>query len=588
MVNYKQLAFFAALLIFILAKLYVVSAQTLSVFGSDIDDRLFVDLAKSIAEGNWLGEYNNRTLIKGPFYPLWIALNYKLGIPLLLSEHLLYIFACLIFIYSINTVIKSRSCLLIIFVIILFNPMTYTNGVMTMVLRSGIYPSLAILVVSVSINLLLKNENSLKSKFGWSICLGLFLSAFWLSREESIWITPFVVIITVFGFAKIIKLSYSTSVNKYELLVWIMPFFTLFLSIGTIVILNKCYYNKAISIEVKSSAFESAYGALLRVKQKHWKPAVPVSREVREEIYSVSSAFSELRPFLEGQIGKRVPDIYSLKQTYEKGMLEPTLTKNISNLLKNDKSGIWRNIWNKAHADDGWEIYGISFIWALRDAVAAAGYYNKCHAAERFYLRLSDEINRACEDGRLDCLSSRSTLRPPWRSEYLMPLIKTILYSFLYVARFSEFNPESGYSSADPKLIDLFSKITHEDTSPPYSQFTSETNNSVNTKTIVLRKIGHVYQIVTPYIVMIMVALHLFTTIECFVKIYLSEYWVIATSIAISIMVLLLGLSYIHVSSFPAVEVMYFAPIYPLMLIYFIFVSLGLVRPSSVKGKTRN
>jgi hypothetical protein len=57
------------------------------------DAYLFVWQAAHIIEGLWLGEYNYLTLIKGPFLSIWMALMFYLGIPFLLSQHLLYV-AC--------------------------------------------------------------------------------------------------------------------------------------------------------------------------------------------------------------------------------------------------------------------------------------------------------------------------------------------------------------------------------------------------------------------------------------------------------------------------------------------------------------
>ncbi len=43
------------------------------------DDLLFIRLAQNLAQGQWLGPYDNLTLSKGPFYPLWIAVRIQVG-----------------------------------------------------------------------------------------------------------------------------------------------------------------------------------------------------------------------------------------------------------------------------------------------------------------------------------------------------------------------------------------------------------------------------------------------------------------------------------------------------------------------------
>ena len=58
------------------------------------DDALFWDHAQQIIKGNWLGSYNNLTLAKGVGFPLFLAMNAVLGIPVTLLLALFYLFAC--------------------------------------------------------------------------------------------------------------------------------------------------------------------------------------------------------------------------------------------------------------------------------------------------------------------------------------------------------------------------------------------------------------------------------------------------------------------------------------------------------------
>jgi hypothetical protein len=55
------------------------------------DDLLFLRLARSILDGEWLGPYEQLTLVKGPFLPLFLAASAKLGLPFLLSQEVLYL-----------------------------------------------------------------------------------------------------------------------------------------------------------------------------------------------------------------------------------------------------------------------------------------------------------------------------------------------------------------------------------------------------------------------------------------------------------------------------------------------------------------
>ncbi|NQT56528.1 MAG: hypothetical protein HQ551_09900 [Desulfobacteraceae bacterium] len=562
--------FFSLILALILCKLYLVEAQDLCVFNSSLDDRLFVELAKNIAEGRWLGVYDNRTLIKGPVYPLWIALIYKSGLPLLFSEHLLYIIACLFFISAIGPMVKRATHLLIVFCFLLFNPMTYTDWNMNMAFRAGINPALTLLVISITLKILIKKGSSVTQRFLWSITLGFFLSAFWLTREESIWILPFFAGILTFDGFQIFKNRHFFSV-KLEAALWFTPFLVLFLAIMTVSMVNKIYYDNFTSVEIKTQPFRSAYGALLRVRQKPFKLAVPVSKETRQEIYAVSDAFLQLKPFLEGQIGKKfIGDLYKLKQLYEKGLVNERVSRMIHRLLEQDKSGIWRQIWQQSNPDN-WDILGISFIWVFRDAIAAAGYHDDWATARNFYTRLAAQINVACEEGHLDCLSERSTLVPPWRNDYMLPLFKIFLYECYATAAFSNFDPWSRHCSDDPVALALFREVTGE---TPVRQAAGNIPQR-NFRIRILERIGWVYQQIFPGMAGVMVLLYLFSTFKNMKNRCFCPFWCIATSIGMSLLMLMLGLSYIHITSVSTIETRYLAPAYPLVFIFCIFSWLG-------------
>ncbi len=75
-----------------LVKLWLVDAQDLTFQGvNKYDDMLFIELATNIKDTGWLGPYTYRTLAKGPFYPIFLAVNSSLGLPLLLSQNLLHL-----------------------------------------------------------------------------------------------------------------------------------------------------------------------------------------------------------------------------------------------------------------------------------------------------------------------------------------------------------------------------------------------------------------------------------------------------------------------------------------------------------------
>lgn len=441
----------------VLFKLWLVEAQHLTAIGNALyDDRLFVDIATSLTAGNWLGTYNCAILAKGPVYPIWIAMVSFTGIPLLLAQHLFYIAACSLAVFAVGPLVNGRAGRATLFMVLLFNPMSFEHGLMTQVIREGIYPALTLFVFACASGLLLKFRTNAFASAVWSMGLGLSLSALWLTREEGPWIVPAVLLILVA--ALVSALSKRPRMWRRTFLL-VLPALVLPLSLLTVASLNRSRYGIFTVNEMTSGTFRKAYGALLRVKHKDWKPVVPVPEDVRKQLYAVSPAFAELKPYLEGETGKRWKEFDNLRKA---ALRDPDIAASVKKYLDRDASGIWR----KAFYDDTGTIPGGWFVWALREAVARAGYYKSGETSSRYYRRLALEVNTACKEGRLQCGPERSSLMPPWHSEYDVPFLKTLASGAVQLASFDGFDANPDYSYGDPASLKLFRDITHEKLAP--------------------------------------------------------------------------------------------------------------------------
>jgi hypothetical protein len=535
---------------FIIIKIWLVSSQNLTALGHAAhDDLLFLNIAKELINSNWLGPYNNLTLAKGPFYPIWIATVYKSGIPLLLSQHILYAIACITFIIAIKPLLRSKLLILFIFFLLLFNPMSFTSGVMTQVLREGIYPALTIFVISFAVGLLIRSFFGLSTIF-WAVGLGFALSAFWITCEEAIWVIPSILLLLIFTAIQIWRQ------NPKRIILLILPFIIFFATTGGVAFINKIHYGIFTISELKSSGFLSAYGALLRVKHNNWEPTIPVPKDVRESIYKVSPSFSELKPFLEGDIGGKWDVIKVIRNMMSK---DPIFAQKVNRYLEDDRSGIWKKVIEDNNNND---IHGGWFLWALRDAAAASGYYTDAKKAEDYYIRLAGEINTACSKGALLCGQKRTTLMPPWHSEYINPLIKTFAWSIIFFTSFEGFDPNPDQSIGKEDSLKLFRKLTRE---------RLETNSLTKRdilKLEILKSIGYIYKIIIPILILLTSIACIIITIQMFNKRSIFIYWVVIVSLVVAIVVRLFIFSMIHISSFPAILPYYLAPCYPLLLMF--------------------
>jgi len=490
-----------------LVKLWLVAGQSFYAIYVLDDDTLFLNNANFLLKGDWLGPYTHWTLAKGPFYPLWIAASLASDIPLFLTHHVLYIAACSLFVLSIRPVVQKPIMLFILFTVLLFNPMSYADPVGTRVLREGIYPALTVMVFSGAIGLMIRCHRSLRNLLLWSIGLGLTFSAFWLTREEGIWmILP---VLTILCLAAVRIYGAKPVARIRRLILCILPFLILSAAILTVAAINKSYYGIFSTNEFKAPYFLDAYGALTRVKHANWNPKIPVPKEARERIYDAVPSFAELKGYLDGPLGK--------------GWIKDSCL-NLS--ICDDIAGGW-------------------FAWAFRYAVADAGYYRSGESTRAYYERLASEINAACEEKRFDCGPARSTLASPWHAEYARPLFTTIVDSAVYLAAFKGANASSGESPKLSQMADL--RIT------------------------VLDGIGGGYRFLMPLLVIPALMAYILRTIHVLRKRELTDLYVASSAIITAIVVRLFIISLIEISSFPAVNTIYLSPAHPLLLVFVIF-----------------
>ncbi len=456
-------AFWLTCLLLFCLKLWLTRAYHVMVTVTPHDDLLFIRHAHAILSGEWLGDYNQLTLIKEPFYPIFIALSNWLALPLLASQQLLQALSCCVVILAIRPIVRNRYLLLAAFAILLCNPGSFSYPAVGRIFQLAIYPPLATMVLGCLIGMAIRSTESFRQVLPWSIGLGVALSLFWITRDESIFIAPSIAVVLLFA------LVTAAMAGKKQfgriLLLCLLPF--VFLQ-GTILVLqqvNMMKYGVPDVIELTSDEFKSAYGGLLRIKSAEERQFFPVVRDARQKAYAVSPAFREVEKHLEGRIGEG---------------------------------------WQSLSGNN--DIPAAFFIWAFRDAVAAAGYHTSGVAALQFYRQMGAEIDAACDAGQLDCRQRFTSLVPTWHMEFNKLILPTMYSVLKKTVVFEGFNASAApfRSTAPSEIIDLFSVVTGETILqaknvplPDSARFLTHLNKE---KTRILGQIGWVYQLLVPYL----------------------------------------------------------------------------------------
>lgn len=443
------------MLVSVALKFWLVAAQPVVAHANaSFDDRLYLALAEQILKGHWLGPYSQFTLMKGPMYSLFIAGAYVVHLPLPLAQHILYLLGCTFLVLALRPYFTASWHGAVLFTLLWWQPMSYVE---LDVLRQNIYTPLTLLVFAGLIALRTRERSPVYQRLLWGILLGVSAGAFYLTREEGIWIVPAVALLVAWALVRAIRIRREFLRTLGQVTVATALAAGIVLSVCA---LNNHYYGWFGTVEFRSHEFRSAYGALQRPIASQELPYVPVNREVRLRLYEVSPSFKELQSCLEGSVG-----------------LE------------------WANYSDYLTGRPGEELQigGGSFLWALRDCVASSGHAGSARDALEFYRAIGDEINGACDGGRAGpCRSRRDTMMPRFRSgqiDRLMRVLPGYAADFFLFRGFTAYPTES-WGSAD--LLTLFQDLTRWKLAPSNEapEFTSATSQIDNLRLNALEFIG--------------------------------------------------------------------------------------------------
>jgi hypothetical protein len=372
---------------------------TYAISEASYDDQLFIRTAHYLAAGQWLGPYDSLTLAKGMFYPLFIALAFWASIPLKIAEHCVYLAACALTARVVRKQSGNDSLSLVLFVLLSFNPV-FWNIHLARVIREGLYISLSLFVVVLIVMIAFpaspQESRSSRRLVLLGLGLGLMAVAFWLTREEGMWLLPAAAAVLIIALLDRLLPSWRLASGRQsvprgsaQVKAVALP-----LSLALVIFvagdwlvagLNFRHYGIFETNELKSKSFRHAYGALSRIQHDEWHRYIPFPKDARLRAYAVSPAARELANSLEGATGN----------LWLQGSCKLLNTKPCDEV------------------QSAWE------IWEFRNAVADAGHYHSGKDAKKFYDTLAEQIDSACDHRTIRCLPRRASLAPPFRWEYL-------------------------------------------------------------------------------------------------------------------------------------------------------------------------
>lgn len=296
----KKINFFIVFIIIAsVLRIILTSEIPIYIHNSTHDDLLVIQRAMSICDGKWLGDYTNLTLVKGIGFELFLVFFNLLRISYVNAQSIMYILANLYFIYSIRNIIKSKIYLGIIYVLMLFNPISLSYSTFQRVYRYNLIPFQVIFIMS-SYYILYENLTKKQGRIWPHVLIAtLFLTWFRLTIESYIWIMPFVIVVTILLIINIIKNKRKIISN---IIAVIIPLVFMIVIITYIKLINQATYGVFAYNELYDTNFSNALKAIYSVDVHDNIEYVSVSQKKLEKLYEISPSLNSIKENLDDAV----------------------------------------------------------------------------------------------------------------------------------------------------------------------------------------------------------------------------------------------------------------------------------------------
>ena len=336
----------AIILISSIRFLFTYKLPTFYLLNMKYDDYLMISYVKKLKAHMYLGTYHPQTLIKGPLFAFLLFMLNLYEINFACGLTLIYILSALYFTLSLKNIFKNKKFLILIYIILLFNPVTYSQDLFQRLYRNSISFIELYLFLGTIVRILFTQNKKILNY----ILFGVSISLMYLTREDNIWIYPILLFIPIYTFMK--------NKNVKTILLNLIPFVILFGSLNIISLINYNHYGIYTYNEIQKSEFHNTYKKILQIKddEKIEKVIIPKST-----LYKLSD----------------------LTETF--------------NLTKEEIDSNYEIL-----ADDSNEIYNGNIIWYLRNMIYQKNRFKSGKESEEYYKKLGQEIDKLFKEDKLE------------------------------------------------------------------------------------------------------------------------------------------------------------------------------------------
>ena len=288
---------------------YIVPSNVL--LGTSYDDWLGIHLANNLQQWKWLGDWEIRTLMKGPGYSLFIAPLKTFGINPVFAIHGIYLVALWLLINSFLNLFRPSSMSAFLKVVTFsvgsLNPVIFSAD-FSRLYRTSLYPCLVLISIALYAQFFSTFDRERKhsrKKLLILVFLGLCLGFSTITRPEAKWQVYFMVVLFSIHSVRFImneseiSINFRKAVSRGLLMLLILSLAIMSPSL-IVKSINKNVYGVSTVENYFSGPFSDVIGTLSSIEPRNdARMYVPISQTQLDRAYQASPIFATLKPFLE-------------------------------------------------------------------------------------------------------------------------------------------------------------------------------------------------------------------------------------------------------------------------------------------------
>ena len=486
------------------------------------DDVLMLNLSDYLSSILWLGPYTSDTLIKGMFYPFLLSIIDSSIFLYSFSFTIIYTLSTVYFCYSLNTIIKNKKIIYIIYLLLLLNPVSVSVGLFQRLYRNTLYLSQTLFLLG-SILLLINSRKANKIVIN-GLTLGLVIGTILLTREDYFWIYPILFIYFIF-----VLLNKKINI-KSKLLMIFMPILMCGLIVNAVSYKNYKMYGIYTTNELSNSNFKKMFLSIMSIDTDEEIYRVAITKNMYDEAIKYSKTFKDL-----------------VEYNYEEIFTKSSINGQIPNYL---------------------------YIWSFRRMIYDNKKVDSKDLNEKFLL-VYNELESAFKDNKLKRKNTFSSIFLIYPNKTILKelprdFIRVLYYTSSYKDVMSVSSKQIDFS---PYASEVYKPDGKNDITYLYvSDFNkSEIISDISYTDInsgLFNIISLIYKIFNPFICILGFISYLYVIFNHKKYKKCNNELIFITSLLITSLVILLGVSYTNASSFDSIRYIYLAPVYLLELIF--------------------